>query len=515
MKLQSKLHLMISLVVITVVVSMFFVINVNSKDSMEKQMEIATSDMAYNIAIREDIAFYLSEKRTNDEIQNLLLPLMKNTHYYYIIVLDMDAIQYSYPYESGLYKLYKNGGEEAVLDEGASYTSADTNELISAIRAFQPIFYGDEQVGAVLVGLLTDTIQSENLEVRRRTEYALVISVLFGVLVAYLLTLNIKKSIFNLEPKEIALLLTQKEMIFNNLELGVIAVDEELNIILNNPKADQILCLDNPIIGLPLEELSKNILIYCQEAVQKRENLINESTSLNNGMKVMINICVLYNHLDDVLGAVISIEDLTMVRQLAEELTGSKVMVESLRAQNHEFMNKLQVLSGLIQLEKYNSAIDFIDEQTEKSNEVGVVIGVQIDDDLISGLILSKYEIIVEKKIDFVVDNNSALSGLPPGIRSDDVCTIIANLLDNSMEAVMDNEYKWIQLQIYSDSEKFELIISNNGPAIDDNEIFDKGYSTKGTTRGYGLSNIMKIISGFNGKLYYTNKEGVNWHVEK
>lgn len=515
MKLQSKLHLMISLVVITVVIGMFVVFSMDSQDAMEKQMALATSDMAYNIATRDDIAYYLSEKNTDDEIQNLLLPLMENTHYYYIIVMDMNAIQYSYPYKSGLYKLYKNGGEEDVLLNGKSYTSADTNELISAIRAFQPIFYDDKQVGAVLVGLLTDTIQVENTEARKRTEYALVCSVFFGIFIAYLLTLNIKKSIFNLEPKEIAVLLTQKEMVFNNLELGVIAVDEKSTIILNNPKSDRILCLENPIVGVPLEVISKSIYGYFKEVMKTKENLINETTVLNNGMKVMINICVLYNHVDEVLGAVISIEDLTMVRKLAEELTGSKVMVESLRAQNHEFMNKLQVLSGLIQLEKYNSAIDFIDEQTEKSNEVGVVIGVQIDDDLISGLILSKYEIIVEKKIDFMLDNRSVLSGLPPGVRSDDVCTIIANLLDNSMEAVMDSEDKWIRLQIYSDKDKFELIISNSGPDIEDEKILTKGYSTKGNNRGYGLSNLVKIIDHFDGKIYYTNKEGVNWHVEK
>jgi len=515
MKLQTKLHLMISLVVITVVIGMYVVFSMDSQDAMEKQMALATSDMAYSIAMREDIAYYLSEKNTNDDIQDILFPLMENTNYYYIIVMDMDGIQYSFPHKSGLYKLYKNGGQEDVLLNGKSYTSADTNELISAIRAFQPIYYDQKQVGAVLVGLLTDTIQIENAAVRKRTEYALVCSVFFGVFIAYLLAINIKKSIFNLEPKEIAVLLTQKEMVFNNLELGVIAVDEKANIILNNPKSDRILSLENSIIGVSLEEISYSIYGYFKEVIKTRENLSNETTVLNNGMKVMVNICILYNHVDEVLGAVISIEDLTMVRKLAEELTGSKVMVESLRAQNHEFMNKLQVLSGLIQLEKYNSAIDFIDEQTEKSNEVGVVIGVQIDDDLISGLILSKYEIIVEKKIDFMIDNRSELSGLPPGVRSDDVCTIIANLLDNSMEAVMESEDKWIRLQIYADTERFVLIISNSGPAIEDDKILTKGYSTKGDNRGYGLSNLVKIVNHFDGKIYYTNKEGVNWHVEK
>jgi len=515
MKLQSKLHLMISLVVIVVVVGMYVVFSMNSEQAMEKQMAIATSDMAYNIANRDEVVYHLSEKHMGHEIQDLLLPLMENTHYYYIIVMDMEAVQYSYPYESGLYKLYKNGGEESVLLNGESYTSADTNELISSIRAFQPIYKGDEQIGAVLVGLLTDTIQVENAEIRKKTEYALVCSVFLGVFIAYLLAVNIKKSIFNLEPKEIAVLLTQKEMVFNHLKLGVIAVDENATVILNNPKSDEILALDNPIIGLPLEVISESIHSYFNEVIENKENLINEATVLNNGMKVMINICILYGHSKEILGAVISFEELTMVRKLAEELTGSKEMVESLRAQNHEFMNKLQVLSGLIQLEKYSTAMDFIDKQTEKNNEVDVVTNVQIDDDLISGLILSKYELIVEKKIEFILDNTSEVSALPPGMRSDDVCTIIANLLENSMEAVVECEDKWIQLYIFSDHKRFELIISNSGPEIEDEKILEKGYSTKGDNRGYGLSNLVNIVNGFDGRIYYSNKEGVNWYVEK
>lgn len=515
MKLQIKLHLMISLVVIVVVIGMFVVFSIYAQHSMEQQMALATSDMAYTVSIREDIAYHLSKHHVKDEIQNLLLPLMENTHYYYIIVMDMEAIQYSYPYRSGLYKVYKNGGEKDVLEKGKSYTSADTNALISAIRAFEPIYYKDQQVGAVLVGLLTDTIQIENKEVKKRTEYALVVSVVLGILSAYFLARNIKKSIFNLEPKEIAVLLTQKEMVFNNLEKGVIAVDEKGKIILNNHKSDDLLSLTEPVLGLPLEMISKGLHEYFLEVVKTKENLINETTLLNNGLKVMINICVLYDHVGEVLGAVFSIENLTMVKQLAEELTGSKEMVESLRAQNHEFMNKLQVLSGLIQLEKYNSAMDFIDAQTEKSNEVAAVIGNQINDDLISGLILSKYEIISEKKIDFLIDKNSEVTALPLGVRSEEVCTIIGNLLDNSMEAVIEKEDKRITLQIYADLENLEIIVSNNGPMIDDENILKKGYSTKGDHRGYGLTNIIKVINGFGGKIYYINEEGVSWHVQK
>lgn len=514
MKLQVKLHLMISLVVAVVVLGMYVVYVFHTEDGMEKQMAISTSDMAYSIASREDISYHLFEKHKSDEIQNVLLPLMENTHFHYIIIMDMEGIQYAYPYESGLYKPYKNGGEKALLTKGESYVSVDTNELISAVRAFEPIYYQGEQVGGVVVGLLTDTIQTANKQVRKRTEYALVISIFFAVFIAYLLALNIKRSIFNLEPQEIALLLTQKEMVFNNLEYGIVTVDTEGIIQLNNPKFNRILGLEEDVVNMPLDVISKKIYVLYEEVMTTHKNIINKSTILNNGTKVMINICVLHSSNGDVFGAIISMEELTLVRKLAEELTGSKELVESLRAQNHEFMNKLQVLSGLIQLEKYDTAAGFIDEQIEIKHEINT-ISEQIGDDLILGLVLSKYELIVEKKIDFYIDQDSEVTGLPTGIRSEDVCTIIANLLDNSMEAVLGQQDKWITLFIQSDSDHFELIVSNNGPMIEDDQIFNKGYSTKGDNRGYGLFNLSRIVEDFNGRFYFTNEKGVHWHVER
>lgn len=514
MKLQVKLHIMITLLVVVIVIGMYIVFIFQSRDSMEQQMAISTSDMAYTVSQKEDIAYHLSEKNMAYEIQNILLPLMENTHFYYIIVVDMEAIQYSYPYESGLYKVYKNGGEEDLLQNGKQYVSVDSNELISAVRAFAPIYYEDQQVGGVIVGLLTDTIQTANNQVRQRTEYALLIGILLSIVIAYFLTINIKRSIFDLEPKEIALLLTQKELVFNNLELGILVVNNDGTIGSSNHKALQILDLEDNIEGTPLDVISKRIQQKFEKVLMDQTNLINRSTVLNNGTKVMVNMCILYDANQENFGVIISMEELTMVRKLAEELTGYKEMVESLRAQNHEFMNKLQVLSGLIQLEKYDKASGFIEEQIEMKHEINNIAEL-IHDDLILGLVLSKYELITEKKIDFYIDQESEVDGFPAGVRPEDICTIIANLLDNSMEAILEQDEKWITLFIQSSHDYLEIVVSNNSPDIEDDHIFNKGFSTKGDNRGYGLYNVKRIVEDFEGRIYYHNEKGVHWHVEK
>ncbi len=168
-----------------------------------------------------------------------MLALMQETRYQYIIVMDMDSIQYSYPYESGLHKPYKANGEADVLNKGMAYVSIDSNELISAIRAFVPIYYENEQVGAVLVGLLTTEAKEENRVHVIIMEITLIFGVLIGMIMAILFSIHIKKSTFGLEPKEIAILMTEKDMIFQNIERGIMAVNRDQTITLFNKKSSR------------------------------------------------------------------------------------------------------------------------------------------------------------------------------------------------------------------------------------------------------------------------------------
>ena len=45
---------------------------------------------------------------------------------------------------------------------------------------------------------------------------------------------------------------------------------------------------------------------------------------------------------------------------LAEQLSGVKMYANALRAQSHEFMNKLHVILGLVQLKEYDDLGDYI-----------------------------------------------------------------------------------------------------------------------------------------------------------
>lgn len=516
MKLYYKIMLVVSGGIIIVVGFITLFVYKQFRESIEAQMGSAAMDMSSTIAGMDEISKALAFKNKDGHIQEIIESLRENTRYQYIIIMDMDGIQYSYPYESGLYKSYKNGGEERVIENGEVYISADTNELISAIRSFYPIYYEGEQVGAVLVALLSDQIQKENERYRNNMEAALVMAVVVGIILAILLSVNIKNSIFGLEPKEIAMLLSEKELILHNIERGLIAIDTDGQVLLCNKRANILLNM--------CEEDSKPSLLKSSQIVYDKMmavmacgvNKIHEQVILENQSNIILSMCMIQDSNNKIIGVVASMEDTTLIRALSEELTDYKSLVDTLRAQKHEFSNRLQTIAGLIQLGNHAEAMDYIEDVSKRNSQFQYLISECIRDNKIAGLLLSKYVIFEENKIEFIVDTKTKLTGLPKNITTDEVCTIIGNLLDNSMEVLLDQPKRIIKLYICSDDHEFILELYNSGPEIeatDAKRLFEKGYSTKGSARGYGLYLVHSIVEKVHGRINWKNDKGVKWYV--
>src|SRR5699024_8793510 len=66
-----------------------------------------------------------------------------------------------------------------------------------------------------------------------------------------------------------------------------------------------------------------------------------------------------------IVGAVAIFRNRTEVTRLARELTGVQHIVEAMRAYTHEFMNKLHVILGLLQLGEAQRAEEYVLQLTQ------------------------------------------------------------------------------------------------------------------------------------------------------
>lgn len=521
MKLQVKIMMILSGLIIFIIGLLYYAFSYHINLNIETQMGASAMDYAKTVASLEIVQKGLGEQYPYSEINEFIESIRTQTTYQYIIVMDMNGIQYSYPYEVGIGKPYKNGGEERVLTKGEAYVSADRNVLVSAIRSFVPVYYNGEQVGAVLVGLLTDQVQKETQINRRSLETSIVSGFLLSVLVAWFLTSSIKRSIFGLEPKEIAILLGERELVFNTIEKSLISIDSKGIILIYNKASSIILGLPDDAQGKHFSDYHPQLAEVFMKTIHDQINQYNQQIIVDQ-MHLIINSCLMHGPNNEVVGLVANIELMTEAIELAFELTGYKEMVDTLRATNHEFMNKLHTIGGLIQLENYEEALDYIDILSVRSKEIQQCLNKNISSKRISGLILGKYNRFVEYNIRFKLDPNSYVKESPLLISDEVIVTILGNLIENSFDILTQRNCSTGICSVYivADDEKVLIDVYNNGPEIDEGDealLFEKGYTTKKddtNSHGQGLYIVKRLVDQGNGTISFENNNGVKWHVE-
>lgn len=177
---------------------------------------------------------------------------------------------------------------------------------------------------------------------------------------------------------------------------------------------------------------------------------------------------------------------------------------DELRAQTHEFMNKLYVLSGLLQLGRHEAALEFIQKEANTVSLQNQIVFKQIRDDLIQAVLLGKTAKASERKISFSIEEESTLSTLPDHIDAHSLLTVISNIIDNAFEAVKGVQNPTVTFLITDASNSLIIEVTDNGTGIAEeelNHLFTKGYSTKGGDRGFGLYNVKEAVESFQGMI--------------
>jgi len=446
----------------------------------------------------------------NDEIENI----RRKTKVEFIVVMDMKGIRYSHPTKEKIGKKFQGGDEKRVLTKGEEYVSEASGSLGPSLRVFTPIFRDGKQIGAVAIGSpIKDVYNEIDLKIEEFIPI-IVLGLILGAIAATLLSSNIKKTIFGLEPEEIAWILKEKEAVIESVKEGILAVDKKGRVTLFNKEAGEILKLTKEDIGKNISNLSYEHKV--SEVLKEGKYYENIEMKVRPGLTILCKYNPLKNDKNEVIGVVMNFRDLTEVRKMAEDLTGIKKMTWSLRAQNHEFMNKLHTISGMIQLGEYVEAVSFISDVSKNRKEISSILTDQIKNVSIAALIFSKYNKAAEARITFDIDTNCQLSELPQYMREDELGSIIGNLVENSFDEVNIDGSGIVHFKIFELDDNLKIQIVDNGPGIADSikdKIYEIGTTTKVGERGVGLYIVKNIVDDMNGKIEFSVENGTRWDI--
>ncbi len=465
-------------------------------------------DLAFSISQTEIVGDNIVKGNGFIPIQNYIERLRLKTRIHYVHVVDKNLIIYSNPDSNLLGKAYDHFYDtqdilKVISDERPliSYSGSTATSVEAAV----PVYSEGILAGVVVVGMLNGRIFQE---ITRNILFLVIfifLIILCGIIVSYRLSGNIKKSIRGLEPDEINFLLGQRELVIQNLKEGIVYVDNRETIVMFNRSAEDLLGLTPADVGDSIG--GRFFTEGFSDALKEHRMTVREVKRGPNSY-----LLGSYYPVDDpdsggLIGVMASFEDLTVVRRKAEELTGMHELTQALRAQNHEFMNKMHAVSGMIQLGETDEAVSYISEIAGSRQQITGIINSRIKVPAIAGLLLSKYNRAAERRINLNLSDDSILSGLPSGLRPDSLSSILGNLIENAMDILEGRRNGQIELFIDGDENHLSLSVADNGPGIGDeqlSEIFKEGFSTKGADRGYGLFVVNNIVKAADGEIEIT-----------
>lgn len=520
MKLQTKITLLIITVVfISISIIMSFVVSWMT-GNIENKARTNIMNVAEMMAHSSEILDELKAKDSNKKIGPYVDMQLKNLEQIeYIIVADSEGTRYSHPNPEMIGKKFAGGDEYKVVKNGETYISEATGTLGKSLRAFAPIYDPEnkKEIGFVSVGTLT-----ESIETAKHTAILYIILIglggLFaGAIGAFLLANNIKNTLLGLEPDEIAKLYNEKMGMLDAIHEGLVAVDAEARITLINDSALNILHFEKSInkehiIGQNVEIVIPNSRLF--NVLETGKSEFEEEQRINNTL-IMTNRVPIISR-GKIVGAIASFRDKTEVTKLAEELTGVKKLAWSLRAQNHEFMNKLHTISGLIQLEEYDEALQFISDVAKVRSNISNILTENIKDASISALLLSKYNKAEECRVKLNIDESSKLTRLPEHITPEEIISIVGNLIENSLDEVKNDGTGLVYVKILQNEDFLNIVVKDNGggiPIEHRENIYEQGFSTKDGQRGHGMYIVKRIIDESNGTINFDIDEGILWDI--
>ena len=496
MKVKFKSTIILGAVTITFIpLVLSYIIFVSSKISDTHQEIKNTLKEIGNIISKNEVVKEKLYNRDNDKsIQEYSKIFIENFNDVDIIVVgDMTGEKYSHLDEKQIGQIYVNDDNMDVINKGIRYYSTMEGSMGITLRWFEPIFYNNQQVGFVMVGKYEKDIDIITSKTKLTYSLLFIFSISLSIIGAKILADKTKKSILNMEPVEIAALYREKNIIIDSVNDGIISLNKNKKIVEINKACYKL--FDDFKVEDILEKI--NVYIDNKEEVEMKEFVI-------KGKKIFITIKNIKLG-DNCLRTIITLVDKNPINKIAKEITGVDEIIKNLRANVHEFKNSLYVILGLLEINAYDDAKKYI-LKIQKLQENAINKFASIEDKYVRGLLVSRELVAKERKIDFLLTEESFLEENHGIIDSNDIVTILGNSIENAFEAcsLCENIKKRVEVSLYEDEYVIEIQVRDNGKNIDRkirDTLFSEGISSKGEGRGTGLYLVKNRVEIYNGSI--------------
>ncbi|WP_433666769.1 ATP-binding protein [Nocardia sp. CA-136227] len=465
----------------------------------------------------------LKTELADGELERIADSARLRTGALFVVITDDAGIRLAHPDRARLGEMVSTdpsgalGGGEVVIQEQGT--------LGESVRAKVPVLQPDPQgspggqpgpgrvVGEVSVGISTAAVHEQLLRDLRRAGLLVGGALLAGIAGSVLLARRWHGLTLGLEPADLADLVREQDAVLHGIGEGVVAADAKSRITVVNDEARRLLGIDPaPGSGIDSIGLTPRVLqafraadgTPVQAAVGDRIVVVTARTVTRDARA---------------LGAVLSVRDRTDVESLTRQLDAVSTMSTVLRAQRHEFANRLHLLNGLLHTGRPDEAARYLEELLG-SGPLGTTLpGIDtIGDPYLQAFLAAKAAHAREQGVHLRLGPNTWVdANLAAPV---DVTTVLGNLVDNAIDAAgsapAPGGEPVVEVELVRDGDTLHLAVADSGagvpPGLADS-IFAEGVSTKsggGTGgRGLGLALARQVARARGGEVLLGDPGGV------
>ena len=498
--------LILQLVVLTLVAAAISVLAIldERRDSDDATRREVTS-VAETLAHSDATAAALRSPDPTAALQPEVERIREATGTDFIVVMAPDRTRYTHPDPALIGRPFEGNIERALA--GETFTETHSGSLGPSIRAVTPVRSDGQVVGLVAVGVTRARVGEQFAQGLPPLLGVAAAAVAVAALGAALVSRRLRRQTLGLDPDQLRRLYEHHDAVLRSIGEGLIVLgagrDGRVRVDVVNDEARRLLWLpDGPIT---LDQLPETLRRIDPDADEEHD----EVHVTADRVLVVGHAPVLWEGRR--IGTVVTLRDHTELQTALGELDSTRSVAESLRAQAHEYANRLHTIVTMVELGHSDEAVAFTTAELSTSQQLIDRLMSAVHEPALAALLLGKVTEAAQQGVELTVTEDTALG--PVGVLSPlELVTVVGNLVDNAIDAARSgpDEHPWVEVTVAEEDSMLVIRVADSGPGMDPDTLRQattRGYSTKPVAgrparqRGLGLALVAQVVGRHGGRL--------------
>ncbi|MFF8954312.1 ATP-binding protein [Streptomyces sp. NPDC014894] len=513
--LAGQLFAMQVVLVAAVVAGCALFAYVTDRSQAEETARLQTTATASAVARSPSVIAAARSADPTRALQPYAEGLRRDAGVNFVVVMAPDGTRWTHPEPDEIGREYLGHTEQAL--RGEIYSERHLGVLGPSIRTVVPVYDEGRVVALVSAGI---TIQRISEQIREQVAALLAMAggaLALGGAGTYVINARLRRHTHGMNAGELSRMHDYHEAALHAVREGLLMLDGRRRIALVNDGARELLGLDCAAVGRPVAELG--LPAPLTGALLASEPRVDE-VHLTADRVVVVNTSPVVG--GEHRGTVVTLRDHTELQSLSGELDSERKFSQALRSQAHEAANRLHTVVSLIELGRTDEAVDFATAELELAQALTDRVVGAVGEPVLAALLLGKAAQANERGVELVLAADSRIDDgvLPASLPARDLVTILGNLIDNAVDAAARDTTALALAPAVRDSpagesapgtcarprvtvtaraDRDELLIrvDDTGAGVDParaDEVFRRGFSTRGAGRGLGLALVRQAV---------------------